>query len=222
MNKVLLKHRAWMPQTKLTYGYDSSVTISTTKLSDRHATQFRRLQALTKIIKDKKFAAKVVNSDYGYHNSCTRVYFNIGNTEVVDYLLNITDKNIHIFEILEAKTPIDDAHLHIIHNKEITQVIRPQLYYGKYIYSCQIQQSRDSGRTYEETRALNYKMHAWLNDNMADSSCSLSYGTIQIHTNDMPSLMMFRLMFDIGKCVIKEAIVVEHEKASLPSLEIVV
>ena len=65
---------------------------------------------------------KVVNQHSYYEGNSLRVYFNVSDKESCDALLNITSKNMHNFELLEVKTPKNQAHLDLINNKEITRV----------------------------------------------------------------------------------------------------
>ena len=46
---------------------------------------------------------------------------------------------------------------------------------------------------------------------MPDNSSSVWWDEIQLFTNDVTALMMFRLTFDVKSCTIKEAILLEKE-----------
>jgi len=225
MNKEFLKHRTWKMQTKLCYGFDSVAFISTTKSSDRStvASVYGRCQALKSVLNKTMKNVKVVNqhSYHGYHEgSSLRVYFNVSDKESCDALLNITSKNTHNFELLEVKTPKNQAHLDMIKNKEITQVIRKQIYYNKYVYSVKIildnavfapSNAVFAPSRHTERMNLAGDMQSWIDNAMPDNSSSVWWDEIQLFTNDVTALMMFRLTFDVKSCTIKEAILLETE-----------
>jgi len=222
MNKEFLKYRVWKMQTKLCYGFDSVAFISTTKSSDRSsaATVYGRCQALKSVLNKTMKNVKVVNQHSYYEGNSLRVYFNVSDKESCDALLNITSKNTHNFELLEVKTPKNQAHLDMINNKEITQVIRKQIYYGKYVYSVKIildspgfapSNSGFAPSRHNERMKRASQMQSWINNAMPDNSSSVWWDEIQLFTNDVTALMMFRLTFDVKSCTIKEAILLETE-----------
>jgi len=234
MNQDILNHQAWVAQTKLCYGYDSSMFISTTKLSDRHMSCFRRCNALKSIIKKNVPNVKVVNAS-GYYttSSSTRIYFNINDTLAIDFLMRVVNKNTNIFETIEIKSPRDEAHLHLLNNKEITQIIRKTLYYKKYTYSVKLILAADDIRlspnsgSWSQRNTLRSRrtteMRKWIDNNMSDNMNSLWYDEIQLYTNDVSALMLFRLAFDVKTCTIKEAIVIEEvDKKPYDELEIMI
>ena len=122
--------------------------------------------------------------------------------------------------MLEVKTPKNQAHLDLINNKEITQVIRKQIYYGKYVYSVKIildspgfapSNSGFSPSRHTERMKRAAQMKSWIDNAMPDNSSSVWWDEIQLFTNDVTALMMFRLTFDVKSCTIKEAILLETE-----------
>jgi len=224
MNKELLKHRAWSMQTKLCYGYDSVAYISTTKSYDRlsGSSVYGRCQALKHVLNENMKKVKVVNN-HGYYSegSSLRVYFNVSDNEACDVLLNIIAKNAHNYELLEVKTPKNQDHLDMMNNKEITQVIRKHKYYKKYVYSVNIllenveQQSSNSIRHTAGRQSArsnrSHDMQSWLRNAMPpDVKYSVWWDKIQLFTNDISALMMFRLTFDVKSLAIKEAILIEQ------------
>jgi len=212
MNKEFLKHRTWKMQTKLCYGFDSVAFISTTKSSDRStaASVYGRCQALKSVLNKTMKNVKVVNQHSYHEGSSLRVYFNVSDKESCDALLNITSKNTHNFELLEVKTPKNQAHLDMIKNKEITQVIRKKIYYNKYVYSVKIILD-DAVSRITERMDLVWDMQSWIDNAIPDNSSSVWWDEIQLFTNDVTALMMFRLTFDVKSCTIKEAILLENE-----------
>lgn len=199
-------------QTKLCYGFDSVAFISTTKSSDRStaASVYGRCQALKSVLNKTMKNVKVVNQHSYHEGSSLRVYFNVSDKESCDALLNITSKNTHNFELLEVKTPKNQAHLDMIKNKEITQVIRKKIYYNKYVYSVKIILD-DAVSRITERMDLVWDMQSWIDNAMPDNSSSVWWDEIQLFTNDVTALMMFRLTFDVKSCTIKEAILLENE-----------
>jgi hypothetical protein len=221
MNKELLAHRAWQMQTKLCYGYDSVAYISTTKSYDRlsGSSVYGRCQALKNVLNETMKKVKVVNNN-GYYNegSSLRVYFNVSDKEACDVLLNIIAKNAHHYEFLEVKTPKNQAHLDMMNNKEITQVIRNKLYHNQYVYSVKILLERDTSHLsqWNHIRARDRvqkasTMNKWFRDAMPDTKSSVWHDEIQLFTNDVSPLVMFRLTYDVKSCKIKEAILLEQE-----------
>ena len=199
-------------QTKLCYGFDSVAFISTTKSSDRStaASVYGRCQALKSVLNKTMKNVKVVNQHSYYEGNSLRVYFNVSDKESCDALLNITSKNTHNFELLEVKTPKNQAHLDMIKNKEITQVIRKKIYYNKYVYSVKIILD-DAVSRITERMDLVWDMQSWIDNAIPDNSSSVWWDEIQLFTNDVTALMMFRLTFDVKSCTIKEAILLENE-----------
>lgn len=199
-------------QTKLCYGFDSVAFISTTKSSDRStaASVYGRCQALKSVLNKTMKNVKVVNQHSYHEGSSLRVYFNVSDKESCDALLNITSKNTHNFELLEVKTPKNQAHLDMIKNKEITQVIRKKIYYNKYVYSVKIILD-DAVSRITERMDLVWDMQSWIDNAIPDNSSSVWWDEIQLFTNDVTALMMFRLTFDVKSCTIKEAILLENE-----------
>jgi hypothetical protein len=55
------------------------------------------------------------------------------------------------------------------------------------------------------------QMQSWIDNAMPDNSSSVWWDEIQLFTNDVTALMMFRLTFDVKSCTIKEAILLETE-----------
>jgi hypothetical protein len=221
MNKELLAHRAWTIQTKLNYGFDSVAYITTTKSYDRLSTSsaWSRCQALRNVINKSIKTVKIVNNNSHYSHSL-RVYFNISDKEACDVLLNLVSKNAHHYELLEVKTPKNQAHLDMINNKEITQVIRNKLYHNQFVYSVKIHMEREdkqlqlqmwnSARTkarFQKTSTMN----KWFSDAMQDAKTTVWYDEVQLFTNDISPLVMFRLTFDVKSCKIKEAILLGQE-----------
>jgi len=230
----IVKHDMWDMTTKLCYGYDSCMYICTTKLSDSHMSTHRRLMALKPIIKNNTTDVKIVIGDNYYYrmNGCTlRVYFNMLNDEAVKFLLHVTDKNTNLFDIVQVKSPKDEAHRELLNNKEITQIIRKQNYYDKYVYSVTIrmnaitvkqpQHQYQWSRSNPESHKRMLDMRKWLKDTMPNSMTTAYYDDVKIYTNDISALMMFRLSFDVSTCIIKEAIIVKEDKKQPLELKIV-
>jgi hypothetical protein len=220
MNKEILAHRAWNIQTKISYGFDSVAYITTTKSYDRSSTStiWSRCQALRKVINKSIKTVKVVNNNGYYTSQSLRVYFNISDKEACDVLLNLVSKNAHHYELLEVKTPKNQAHLDMINNKEITQVIRNKLYHNQYVYSVKMLLERDNTDVgqWNHIRARDRvqktsTMNKWFRDAMPDAKSNVWYDEIQLFTNDISPLVMFRLTFDVKSCKIKEAILLEQE-----------
>jgi hypothetical protein len=220
MNKEILAHRAWNIQTKISYGFDSVAYITTTKSYDRSSTStiWSRCQALRKVINKSIKTVKVVNNNGYYTSQSLRVYFNISDKEACDVLLNLVSKNAHHYELLEVKTPKNQAHLDMINNKEITQVIRNKLYHNQYVYSVKMLLERDNTDVgqWNHIRARDRvqktsTMNKWFRDAMPDTKSSVWYDEIQLFTNDISPLVMFRLTYDVKSCRIKEAILLEQE-----------
>jgi len=148
--------------------------------------------------------------------------------------MRVVNNNTNIFETIEIKSPRDEAHLDLLNNKEITQIIRKTLYYKKYTYSVKlILDDEDavitsaSGQSWAQRTILQsrriHEMRKWINDNMPETMNSIWYNEIQLYTNDVSALMMFRLSFDVKICTIKEAIVIEEvDKKPYNELEIVI
>jgi len=222
MNQAFLSHRAWTIQTKLCYGFDSCAYITTTKMLDRRC-RSRNMQcsAMKNVILDLvKNVKVVVSASYYASDPVIRVYFNISDNQAVDVLFNIVTKNTHNYELVEVKTPRDQEHLDLINNKEITQVIRKQKYYNKYVYSVKIILTDMVRPIYAHTSTVRVRhsermtraseMTTWIRDAIPDSKCSVWWDEIQLFTNDISALMMFRLTYDVKSCTIKEAILIEN------------
>ena len=223
MNKEILAHRAWTIQTKISYGFDSVAYITTTKSYDRLSTSspWSRCRAMREVINKSIKTVKIVNNN-SYSAHSLRVYFNISDKEACDVLLNLVSKNTHNYELLEVKTPKNQAHLDMINNKEITQVIRNKLYHNQYVYSVKILLERDTTDVGQPGGRWNYirardrvqktsTMNKWFRDAMPDAKSNVWYDEIQLFTNDISPLVMFRLTFDVKSCKIKEAILLEQE-----------
>ena len=223
----IVKHDMWDMTTKLCYGYDSCMYICTTKLSDSRMSTHRRLVALKPIIKNNTTDVKIVIGDNYYYskNGCTlRVYFNMCNDKAVKFLLHVTDKNTNLFDIVQVKSPKDEAHRELLNNKEITQIIRKQNYYDKYVYSVTIRMNvitvKHQWRNPESHKRM-LDMRKWLKDAMPNSMITAYYDDVKIYPNDISALMMFRLSFDVSTCIIKEAIIVKEDEKRTRKLEIV-
>lgn len=206
MNKFKT-HPAWSCSEKKKFNYDSSMTITITRLRERKGDHKKFIKKIKTEIADSMPNSKVTNGTLGYYNStpALRVYFDSTDASTVDKIVDIVDENHYDLEVIEIKTPRDENHAQVIQDAEVTQVVRGKLFYGKYRYSVKMKMKRGTipGTWFE--RQQTFMSHF--------SDCRIYsswHDSVVFHTNSLEELMLFRMTYDVEKVEINEILLLDE------------
>jgi|15BtaG_2_1085339.scaffolds.fasta_scaffold01978_7 hypothetical protein len=220
MNKLLTEHHAWDIITKLKYGFNSSIFISTTRLRERQG--IANCRALADLIKYELSVclenSKIkISVDYGYYNhpqKIMHIYFNIEDTIGIEKMMSLLEKHKHDFEILNIKTPRDAHHHFMIHNNAEMD-IRYNLYYNKYRYSVKI-------ILYSQNIDRRKRTVAYIKQHFNDYRLNIAYmyRSLSIHMNQIDQMMLLRLSNELDDVQIKEALLIDdYEKLTTGTIQ---